>query len=99
MSYISGPWHVTRDYDGSRMIAELRDYRRDGLKVEAAMSWIGGSSPEQLDANACLIAAAPDLFEAAKAALEFVITLHPSLVDFTAIKSLDAAIAKAEGRT
>lgn len=55
----------------------------------------GSSGPDKQRANALLIAAAPDLLEAAKEALSF---LDPQSEVFGISRRVKAAIAKAEGR-
>ncbi len=49
--------------------------------------------------NAALIAAAPELLQAAKWALQQLDGLPPELKNYTVIGALEDAIAKAEGRS
>lgn len=81
-----GPWRVDPDYpwdiqnaDGSLEIASVNPYRRED-----------GEDGEVGDADARLIAAAPDLLEALRVIAESDIT--------NARKVALSAIAKAEGR-
>ena len=79
-----GPWEISRDavpegYTQNTVYAE-----RDGERVATAF---------RNDANARLIAAAPDLLEACKYVKQFLGDKHPEI---TLRKRLDAAITKAE---
>jgi hypothetical protein len=74
-----GPWRVVEEYDGSRTIAILRDFRkytRVGLHVTADHDWVGDASTDRLLANARLVAAAPDLLVALTRALETIRAFH-----------------------
>lgn len=53
--------------------------------------------PNAVHANACLIAAAPDLLQAAKRALRVLKTMGESVREGNVFGALDAAIAKATG--
>jgi len=68
-----GPWAVVEEYNGSRTIASMRDYRKRrqvGLHVTADHDWVGRSSVDVLFANAALVAAAPELLAALKGLLK-----------------------------
>lgn len=84
-----GPWTVN-GFGGS---FEVLCRTRDGVAVSA------GEIPKDGIANARLIAAAPDLLEAAKDALYTLDRLPADTVTAPGVsRSLRAAIAKAEGR-
>lgn len=99
--HTAGPWlyldigEVVRDDEVSPLIATVN---------------LDGVSPEQAEADGRLIAAAPDLLEALKAARSQVLTLGGEVVEVdgkiasdaiqaAVLAVIDAAIAKAEGRT
>jgi len=103
MNHTPGPWEVRRHANGGITIFSSRqagslpiiDVIGDNLP---GLRWCGG---RDADANARLIAAAPELLEACRAMLEAYAphtdwsrpdTLH------SAVKSAGEAIAKAEGR-
>ena len=56
-----------------------------------------GIADEQIDANACLIAAAPDLLQALKDCLGRFVEAFPAAEEYEPIKRGFAAIRKAEG--
>lgn len=88
-------------------------WRRDGRAIEARAfdgSWryicdkVRGGSPESSDANAHLIAAAPDLYAAGEAALSAIDTVlfsHEGQTEYsellTAFRALESALNKACG--
>jgi len=83
-----GPWGVLQTKTGPAIVAgcwEVVVYAQDG---------IGGD----VEANAKLIAAAPELLDAALAAERYLALLEPSSTGDRAYRMLTAAIAKAEGR-
>ncbi len=89
VSYTPGPWdvQVRQPIDGD---AFFDIYQTDGHGNESAVACIGADA--ETAANACLIAAAPDLLAALKEAVKYTHTtqwLHTAC---------DAAIARAEGR-
>lgn len=68
--------------------------------VEAEQRFAPSRQPEEIEANAALIAAAPDLLAALKAMLAVVVTvpeMNNHIFDGLGIQ-VNAAIAKAEGR-
>jgi hypothetical protein len=108
MSYTPGPWKVFRSgFDGDRPGIEATSvpfsvitFGDSDVDDDAGVK---GRTPEEMEANACLIAAAPDLLEACKLwakHLESHGQIKQELADFIAAKeSLKSAIAKAEGKS
>jgi len=95
MKHTPGPWHI---WENDPKISNSKDYHarisgKDGFCLAIAY----GQTYEEAEANALLIAAAPDLLEACKAAMLWIDeTFDP--IDFpteTVIK-LEQAIKKAE---
>lgn len=69
MSHTKGPWSVEPHWSGSTSVAQIRSPKRL-VSVDCAE----GLEPwYDTDANARLIAAAPDLAEAAREALAFIV--------------------------
>lgn len=95
-SYTPGPWTIKRSPGGRKV------HISGGHWFKFARVWVsvmGETSDEGL-ANAGLIVAAPDLLEAAKLALDEMQRTIATRDAFTdAVDALDAAIAKAEGRS
>ncbi len=83
-----GPWHVGRK-------VRNQVYARDGLDIIAQCDTMSEATRVTEEANARLIAAAPDLLAAAQLALEAV--ADPADWNFQARPALVAAIAKARG--
>jgi hypothetical protein len=95
-THTPGPWMVEPHADDDEVVYVCANYTvRDGV---TRATWIAecdlqdGNLPEN-HANARLIAAAPDLLKACKAAIAELITDLSQTADY-----LRAAIAKAEGR-
>lgn len=96
MKHTPGPWRANASWiEGPAMALRI-----------ASVDWPSatpGSAPRNVAearANARLIAAAPDLLEAAKAILARFPSDHgPSSPLYDEAKALSAAIAKAEGRS
>ena len=94
------PWVIVPQSDGSAMIAREfetgKQMNPKGLRLIAHCLARGNTLPED-EANAHLIASAPELLEACKAAKKF---LEPDLVEpgRTVFWKLVNAIAKAEGK-
>lgn len=83
------PYVIGADFPGEGMICSMNPSRTPGL-----------GNPSDWEANARLIAAAPDLLKAAKAALDACDTVAACSVTEamdSAAKLLRSAIAKAEG--
>jgi len=97
MSYTPGPWKVTKLLrDGIVVWKEGYEIRTPDYDVAA---WVQHGAPIRKEADARLIAAAPDLLEACEAANE---TWNdnapgPGLTERQAIAKLQAAIRKARG--
>lgn len=84
-----GPWHYFETADGRCRVKPL-----NGKYIVAECSAMEPQCEEQR-ANARLMAAAPDLLEALKAARRFVVSSHEPVG--SELDDIDAAIAKAEG--
>lgn len=89
--YSPGPWHT----NGNACVVSA-----EGRLVVAVPRGKGAGASARRDADAHLIAAAPDLLEVARWFVHEYASCDLSLVDFCTIaKAAKAAIAKAEGRT
>lgn len=94
-----GPWLVT----GGSFVYALNSYGTNSFWTNIYGGSQGGyKSPatpnEEIEANANLIAAAPDLLEAAILALDEMCNTSAPRSSFTdAVDALDAAIARAKG--
>ncbi len=104
-SHTPGPWRVfeAKDRHGRTIIVREGIYEV-ALACPTASSPASGARYLERDANACLIAAAPDLLAAVKAARAELDALgkgtRPPIMDPMALMRLyEAAIAKAEGRS
>lgn len=95
-----GPWVLAEGYERSDTSRHFvwSDAETPEEREDASRYCIATVEPrehgETLDANARLIAAAPDLLEACKAALSELLRVSPS----QASPIVRAAIAKAEGK-
>lgn len=88
-----GPWTVP---------ARLSDLRPSRVvrSAEHIITLAGGADRVEQHANACLIAAAPDLLAACEFVRERALAhSDPDDVDHAAYKRVSAAIAKAKGET
>lgn len=108
-----GPWSLnirasTGDVNGE-LVAEIEPtnspggYRGDITRLQSACH-IDGIGHEELTANALLIAAAPDLYEALRPFADIGISENPDYqpmirLDRDAILAARAALAKARGET
>lgn len=89
MTHSLGPWQHNK-YNGEDSI-----YSWDGIKIAIPEMWTEDEQGES-EANARLIAAAPELLEACK---EIVRRINENTgEEILALGQLQAAIAKAEGR-
>lgn len=98
------PWKVNvAEYDmGRHKYPEVVHETKPGSLVQdvicTLLAWEWRVKEEERWANANLIAAAPDLLEAARFALSVLLANYPvEASEFLAIKKLDGAIAMAEG--
>lgn len=92
-----GPWIVT-DEDYGQVIRGAQVERVDGGTRFPWRDYVGttwGHRTDESEANAWLMAAAPEMLEALKAAVEEVDGTFP----FAFLEAAHAAIAKAEGST
>lgn len=99
--FTPGPWTITKEYachenigiaEGKQVAQTYCDQAHTGLRGEV----------EERKANARLIAAAPDLLEALKAARGWWLSLGIQDADddlIAAVGLMDAALAKAEGKS
>ena len=90
MNFTPGEWKLTQSESGSLVI-------ESGLRIIGQTS--RASTPEEaqeIQANAQLISAAPDMYKALEDALDDIISEYPE--DWASIKTIRAALAKAEGK-
>jgi hypothetical protein len=89
-AFTPGPW----DTDGYNLVGVP-----DALAIQISMRAAGGDgSEDEYRANARLIAAAPDMYEALKAALNYLENTESELgMTLDSAKAARAAIAKALG--
>jgi hypothetical protein len=92
MSHTPGPWTYREGYRGTEEYVVQRGHE-GGFVVE-------GLSKERAEADARLIAAAPELLEVLKAARRAISEVENprQLQVVKTLAALDAAIAKAEGK-
>jgi hypothetical protein len=90
----SDPWSLENDRFGTFAWTGIKGKR--GKVVAIAMT-VGSHDKPEYQANARLIAAAPDLVEELRKVLEWATTERAPLRD-AEISSIRAALAKAEGR-
>lgn len=94
-----GPWLR----EGTTIYAVVQDGWRKGepLMVNRFSVHINrgkDSTPEELEAIACLTVAAPEMYEALKQCQEYLRFCLGSTSDVNPYPAMDAALAKAEGR-
>lgn len=108
--HTNGPWHVKKDINGNLCVDDVDSFGKE-YKPEFPIAIIQGPLNDK-QANAALIAAAPDLFEALNESITVMISEYNRRADKSApnyldpympillgkINSAKAAIAKAEGR-
>jgi len=92
VKHTSGPWSVDQlDDNGQRVVR--------GEHIEIATCWhhCVGSIEKEMEANAHLIAAAPDLLDALRDALAYMD--RGTWPGYDPVQTAKRAISKAEGRT
>jgi len=95
MTHTPGPWHATLD---EPLITVETGERGDAeICVVEPRATAGGFTDEE-KANARLIAAAPDLLAACRAAGDAIFDTRLGKDELALLTQLGAAIAKAEGR-
>lgn len=96
MKHTSGPWHIEHEYnifsEHQRLVASAGGYTTNADNGEHVIENM---------ANARLIAAAPELLEACRAAVERFedIDADYDIWSYGTVNELKAAIAKVEGET
>lgn len=99
--YTPGPWYVGTQNDVLYIITRAPRPSRDDIADIADVKVIGSLNKCNDDANACLIAAAPDLLEALKSlqrqALQSDVNDPANEWGREALEMTNAAIAKATG--
>jgi hypothetical protein len=105
MSHTPGPWEIKRDIGHFDSATSIRAHQLVGVnpsKYELSLEIGGWASVEKLEANARLIAAAPELLEALeafdKAAKESTTIIGFAAKAFKLLTKTRAAIAKARGQ-
>lgn len=97
-SHTPGPWRVTKSTYERMVSADSPNGRVELATIHGAAEY----APLPAKANACLIAAAPDLLEALKAAARFIypdIGRGPAVDGWqNTIALVEDVLAKAEGR-
>ena len=100
MTHTRGPWRVTTQPEDGRLIADLVD-GRPGLRRYSIVH--DGEEEGDAMADACLLAAAPEMLEALRSAVEWSMEDGPDesvTPEYAAHRArLRAMIAKAEGRS
>ena len=96
VTHTPGPWHMDT-IKGFPTAIGVGLEPESGARAIAILSRDSHSSKEHQEANARLIAAAPELLEACTAALDRLSVIPTFSPDRKAIALLQAAIAKAEG--
>jgi hypothetical protein len=100
--FTPGPWYAVNRGTKHEPMMSVMAARIAGQKPrhEVALCATGDSPQEMEDANAHLIAAAPDLYKALKACIK-ALNNDTTVWDnyWSAVKAGDAALAKAEGRS
>ncbi len=94
-TYTQGPWKILTATSHSRGVF---GGPHDSL-IATVQSGAGLNVPTEIDANAHLIAAAPDLFDACRAFVEWYNVDSTEQKRDDAFYAAQAALAKAEGRS
>lgn len=102
-TFTPGPWEIRDDYTQDHGVICVEHPAWDAIDV-IMPQWSNMDSPEEHQANARLIAAAPDLYDALQECSFRLAALVAASGDFSDVnaKALDAAtaaLAKAEGRS
>ena len=106
MSHTRGPWRAEKGAPGGHpdvysVFAELGDHSYETV-AHVSTRFTGTMEridPAVIEANARLIAAAPELLSALKEARDYVLTAGTEKDMAPVIETIDRAIAKAEGRS
>lgn len=98
MTITDAPWVAVRGADGHWDIHHQSEGRSGGFFCRVASTHVTREALDQAAANARLIAAAPDLFEACENVL-VAIGCHQSPKVRLAAKAVAKAIAKAKGQS
>lgn len=104
--FTPGPWKVYRSDYGSRPGIEGRETSVIAYGTPVDAEGVLGNSPEEIEANARLIAAAPDLYASVVELREMLMAFVGAVGDITdcsadvdAITRAEAALARAEARS
>lgn len=89
-NYTAGPWHVNTINDSKHIIAVIPSFKVISIFSEQPAVTVHDSD----EANARLIAAAPEMLDA----LKFVKAWHEKRLGGDVWSAIDAAIKKAEGK-
>jgi hypothetical protein len=98
-THTPGPWHIgqSREWDDGELHEQLAVYSAEGVKTAKVETWLKHCR-EESEANARLIAAAPELLAALKALLPILDNDSPLARAYEDVGQLaQAALAKAEG--
>jgi hypothetical protein len=91
--HVSGPWKAVRNASFWEVVTPLPGQTLDQAnEYSPSLAYVWGEGEEQAEANARLIAAAPDLLEA----LQHLMVAHGEQLDY-AFQQAQEAIAKATG--
>ena len=91
--YYKGPWRLNAGDETQIMDSAQRTVAR------AQCGGLSGITLTEAEANAHLIAAAPDLLEEGEALLDLLVQLRPDMAESTIAANMRAAIARAKGET
>jgi len=95
--FTQGPWSF--EYDGNSMFLEIDAYRGDDVFTVCEIeTWIDEPDNSEVLANANLIAAAPDLYDALEKLMSWQVT-HVNEWHNSAYDNAVRALAKARGES